>query len=66
MSVINYLFIGFVFTFLLDFSANKFRFHPAFKNVPDWGWTTRITMILTWPLMVIVFIGSFIIAFFKK
>ena len=36
--VLNYIFIGFALTFLLDYISDKYTDHPAFKDVPDWDW----------------------------
>ena len=43
MSILNYFFIGFALTFLIDYACNKFK---AFKKVPDWGWGARTIFIL--------------------
>ena len=57
---LNYIFIGFIFTFLLDYISNKYVDHPAFKDVPGWNWNARIMFILFWPLGAIIFIYMFI------
>ena len=31
--ILNYIFIGFVFTFLIDYISDKFKNHPAFQGV---------------------------------
>ena len=39
--ILNYLFIGFIFVFLLDVICLHLKDHKAFKNVPEWGWKER-------------------------
>ena len=63
--VLNYIFIGFAFTFLLDYISDKYADHPAFKDVPDWGWGSRIMLILFWPLGIIVFVYTFLKSYFN-
>ena len=63
--VLNYIFIGFTFTFLLDYISDKYADHPAFKDVPDWGWGARIMFILFWPLGAAIFIYNFLKSYFK-
>ena len=58
--ILNYFFIGFVCTFLLDYMSNKFKNHPSWKDVPEWNWKERITFILFWPLGISLFIYTFI------
>ena len=62
---LNYIFIGFIFTFLLDYISNKYVDHPAFKDVPEWDWGARIMFVLFWPLGAIVFIYTFLKTYFK-
>ena len=70
MSILNYFFIGVVFTFVIDLIllSNYVRNHPKMKNVieQNWSMAARITCIVIWPLAAIVFIYSFIKQFFKK
>ena len=63
--VLNYIFIGFTCTFLLDFASDKYADHDAFENVPDWNWGARIMFILFWPLGTTLFIYTFIKEYFK-
>ena len=58
--ILNYIFIGFAFTFTIDYIADKYSDHSAFKDVPDWGWGSRIKLILFWPLGIAVFIYTFL------
>ena len=58
--ILNYIFICFALTFLLDYISDKYADHPAFKDVPDWGWSSRIIFILLWPIGVIIFIVLFV------
>tara|TARA_B100000287_G_scaffold407906_1_gene433757 strand:+ start:501 stop:698 length:198 start_codon:yes stop_codon:yes gene_type:complete len=64
--ILNYLFIGFIFVFLLDVICLHLKDHKAFKNVPEWGWKERIALILFWPLGIIVFIWGFVNERFGK
>ena len=70
MSILNYFFIGVVFTFVIDLIllSNYVRNHPKMKNVieQNWSMAARITCIVIWPLAAVVFIYSFIKQFFKK
>ena len=64
--ILNYIFIGFAITFLLDYMAYKFKDHPAWKNVPEWGWGARVMFALFWPLGATLFIYTFIKNYFFK
>ena len=65
--VLNYIFIGFIITFLLDYMSEKFKNHVGWENVPEWTWGARIMFTLFWPLGTALFIYSFIkIYFFNK
>ena len=66
MSILNYLFIGFVLVFLIDYYCYKFEDHPSFQKVPDWNMGARLMFILLWPVGLSIFIFSFIKAYFKK
>ena len=63
--VLNYIFIGFIFTFLLDYVSDKYANHPAFKDVPVWGWGARIMFILFWPIGAIIFTYAFLKSYFE-
>ena len=64
--ILNYIFIGFVFTFLIDYISDKFKNHPAFQGVPEWTWGARIALTLFWPLGVIIFIYTFLKSYTKQ
>ena len=66
MTILNYFFAGFTFTFLCDIlmGLNKIKTHPKMKN-KTWGWNERITCILFWPICFIVFFIAFIKQSFK-
>jgi len=57
---LNYLFIGFVLTFLLDYFSFKYKNHPSWANVPDWGWGARIAFAIFWPIGLFLFIYTYI------
>ena len=63
--ILNYIFIGFVCTFLLDYMSHKFQNHPSWEKVPKWDWGARITFVLFWPVGVVLFIYTFIKERFK-
>tara|TARA_A100001515_G_scaffold118929_1_gene101402 strand:- start:426 stop:626 length:201 start_codon:yes stop_codon:yes gene_type:complete len=63
--VLNYIFIGFTITFLLDYISEKYKNHQAFKDVPEWDWGARIMFALFWPLGTIIFIYVFLKEYFK-
>ena len=66
MTVLNYFFTGFAFTFLIDvlMSLKPIRNHVKMKN-KIWGWNERITCVLFWPIAFIVFFIAFIKERFK-
>ena len=64
--VLNYIFIGFIITFLLDYVSDKYKNHPSWVNVPEWDWGSRIMFILFWPLGVGLFLYTFIKTYFFK
>ena len=64
--VLNYIFIGFIITFLLDYVSDKYKNHPSWVNVPEWDWGSRIMFILFWPLGAIIFVYAFLGSYFKK
>ena len=67
MSILNYFFIGFAFTFFVDLLLlNKtIRNHIEVKNL-EFNTSQRILCILIWPLGALIFSISFIKAAFKK
>ena len=61
MSILNYFFIGVVFTFILDSILYRLQNHPIMLPILEqWDNKTRIACVLVWPLALIVFIVSFI------
>ena len=63
--VLNYIFLGCVLSFLLDYFTTKHQNHISWKEVPDWGLGSRVLFILFWPIGVIFFIISLINQFTK-
>ncbi len=66
-NLINYLFIGTLFTMVVDIST----WYAIKKGVvvpegTDWNWTTRILAIIIWPIGVIYFIVGFIYQIIKQ
>ena len=66
MNLINYFFIGFVFTFLVDIllGLKLIKNHPKMKD-HNWGWNERIICILFWPIAFLTFSISFIKTYFR-
>jgi hypothetical protein len=66
MSILNYFFIGFGFTFIVDLllGIEGIRNHPKMKD-KDWGMKERILCIAIWPISVLIFLIAFIKQFFK-
>ena len=64
---LNYIFIGFVFTFILDLllSLDSFKNHPKMKD-KIWGTKERIICIIIWPIASLTFIIAFIKSYFRK
>ena len=62
MSIINYLFIGFFLTFLLDYISFKLNY---LDHIKIWTWKERILLVFFWPIFLIVFIFNFIKTYFK-
>ena len=67
MSILNYFFIGTVFTFILDLILYKLKDNSLMKDIiKKWGYKERIACIIVCPLAAIAFIYTFIKDFFKK
>ena len=66
MTILNYFFTGFAFTFLIDVLMNlkPVRNHLKIKD-KVWGWNERIMCILLWPIAFIVFFIAFIKTYFR-
>jgi hypothetical protein len=58
--ILIYIFIGSILSFLLDHFTIKYADVLSWKDIPDWGWSSRIIFILLWPIGVIIFIVLFI------
>tara|TARA_R110000782_G_scaffold217132_1_gene304642 strand:+ start:294 stop:503 length:210 start_codon:yes stop_codon:yes gene_type:complete len=60
---LNYIFIGFIFTFILDLILYKLKDNITVKELgleESWGDFQRIVCILIWPISLTVFLLSFI------
>ena len=64
--LLNYIFIGFSFVFIVDFVLNleSIKKHPKMKDY-IWGWNERIFAMLAWPIAILIFLISFIKTYFK-
>jgi hypothetical protein len=59
--VINYIFIGVIFTFIVDLFLNKAQDNPKVKEaLEDWDNEQRIACALLWPIGVIWFLITLI------
>jgi len=67
MSILNYFFIGFGFTFIVDLllGIEGIKNHPKMKG-HSWGMKERILCIIIWPLSVLIFSIAFIKTSFKR
>ena len=65
--MINYLLLGIVFTFTVDalFEIEEVKNHPSLKD-KNWGMKQRAVCLLIWPLLLFVFLFTFIKRFFRK
>ena len=67
MSILNYLFIGVVFTFLIDGLVRIMHKNPLiYKVIQNWGMWERFMCILIWPIAVATFCLAFFKEFFRK
>ena len=61
--MLSYLFIGVIFTFIVDLFLNMAQDNPRVKEASeDWDTEQRIACVIIWPIGVI----WFLIAFIKK
>jgi hypothetical protein len=66
MSILNYLFIGAAFTFILDLILTKLNNHPLMKEIiKKWGYKERIACTIIWPLATLIFVVAFTKSIFK-
>ena len=65
--ILNYIFIGAIFTFMVDCIIILKRKDLRIISILDhWDNNTRIACVLIWPLGMLVFLISFIKTIFKK
>jgi hypothetical protein len=61
MGVINYFFIGMVFTFMVELFLDKAQNHPKVKEASeDWNTEQRIACVIVWPIGVLWFLIALI------
>ena len=70
MTILNYFFIGIVFTFIMDLFLNmkKIQKHPKMAKLlkrGDWNTQSRILCIIIWPLAFLAFFNALFKSFFK-
>ena len=68
MNILNYFFIGFGFTFIIDLllGIEGIKNHPKMQDTPIWDMKLRLFCILVWPLSVLIFTIAFLISFFRR
>ena len=67
MDFLNYIITGFLIVFFIDAIILIGRHHPIIKSeMVRWGFLERIICILIWPLVITIFLISFIKAYLKK
>ena len=69
MSILNYFFIGFAFTFLVEVTISLTKNNPKVSkalNQGDWELAQRILCVVVWPLAALTFFGSFLKAYLRK
>ena len=66
MGILNYIFIGFILAFILDYLSLKLKSQKINYDMPDWDWSTRTIFALIWPIGMVVFIYTFLKTRFKK
>ena len=65
MNLMNYLFIGVVLMFCIEYSLNTKYVKGKLTSIPTIGGTERIIGILLWPVCLGIFLYSFFKEFFK-
>ena len=67
MNILNYFFMGFAVTFIVDLFLNLeyVKKHPRMENIV-WGMRERMFCIIIWPLALLIYLFSFIKARLKK
>ena len=65
MTILNYFFIGAIFTFFIDLILGMkiMKKHPKVQKSlqhGDWNISSRIICVVIWPIALLVFIISFI------
>jgi hypothetical protein len=67
MSILNYIFFGVLYTFLLDISMDKWSNHPKMaKAMVGWGFRERLFCAAVWPLAVLIFTITVIKTIFRR
>ena len=67
MNILNYFFIGFAFTFLIDllWGIEGIKNHPKMKY-HAWGWNQRMLCVIIWPISSVIFLITFFKTYLKK
>ena len=67
MSILNYIFVGFLVIFLIDSISYIGQNHPKMQiALKQWGWAERTICVIIWPIALIIFVVSFIKTYFRK
>jgi len=65
--IFNYIFVGVVFTFIIDLFFSMSQNNPKVKNISeDWSNEQRIALTILWPIGILWFIASFIKNIFEQ
>ena len=62
--VLNYIFIGFIFIFVMDILMGKLKKKDLLSSEIDWGWIQRLICVAVWPLALLWFCIVFCKEFF--
>ena len=59
MSILNYLTVGIIFMFCIEYILNTESIKKQLKFIPNIGWVERIIGILFWPIWLVIFLYYF-------
>jgi len=70
MNISNYIFIGLIFTFMIELivGSKNTQNYPAMKKTINehWHLGSRIACVFIWPIGILIFLTSFIKTIIKK
>ena len=65
MSILNYLTVGIIFMFCIEYILNTESIKKQLKFIPNIGWIERSVGVIFWPLFLLIFLYYFLKEFFK-